>query len=44
MGVFKRFASVALLVILILQTLLTPAYGAWTASGGGNGDFGEVGS
>lgn len=44
MKVFKRLAPIILLIVLLMQTLLTPAYGAWTASGGGNGNGGSVGT
>lgn len=44
MRVFKRITSIFLLILLILQTTLTPAYADWVASGGGNGNAGAIGS
>lgn len=44
MKVFKRLTSAFLLILLILQTMLTPAYADWSASGGGNGNAGAIGS
>ena len=44
MKVFKRLTSAFLLILLILQTMLTPAYADWAASGGGHGNSGVMGS
>ena len=44
MKVFKRLTSAFLLILLILQTMLTPAYADWAVSGGGHGNSGVMGS